>query len=356
MDFLYELLSGPDGAPELGGWFGAYSRQQEAPQDWLDTLDRVTGQLWQGLMGPVVHHLETLGVNQAVLVPTGLLGFLPLHAAWIEVPTAPTGRRYALDTITFTYAPNARSLTAARMTAAQTLPESLLAVDEPRPVKAIALENSEAEVQIAISTFAQHQIVQTEAATRSAVLSALPQHSVLHFCCHGSANFNAPLDSGLMMAHDELLSLRDLLELQLQGIRLAILSACETGIPGTDLPDEVISLPTGLLQAGVAGIAASLWSINDISTMMLMARFYDLWRKEPGLEPPEALRQAQQWVRDTTNRDKVSYFQRFISELGGSPMATSTTDTLYRTLNSRHPQAYDFAHPYYWAAFSYVGV
>jgi CHAT domain-containing protein len=60
------------------------------------------------------------------------------------------------------------------------------------------------------------------------------------------------------MANDEILTLRDLFDLKLPGIRLAILSVCETGLPGTQLPDEVVSLPTGLLQAGVAGVVASL--------------------------------------------------------------------------------------------------
>lgn len=59
-------------------------------------------------------------------------------------------------------------------------------------------------------------------------------------------------------------------------MRLALLSACETGLPGTQLPDEVVSLPTRLLQAGVAGVAASLWSVADLSTTLLLVRFYFL--------------------------------------------------------------------------------
>jgi hypothetical protein len=35
----------------------------------------------------------------------------------------------------------------------------------------------------------------------------------------------------------------------------------------------------------------------DVSTFLLMTRFYALWRKD-GLHPPEALRQAQCWLRD----------------------------------------------------------
>lgn len=131
-----------------------------------------------------------------------------------------------------------------------------------------------------------------------------------------------------------MLPLRDILSLKLTGVRLAVLSACERGIPGATLPDEVVSLPTGLLQAGVAGIAASLWSVADSSTMWLLTRFYHLWRNQ-GLQPSEALRQAQIWLRDTTEGEKCQ-------DLPDSFILTPG-DRLY-------------THPFHWAAFCYSGV
>ena len=142
---------------------------------------------------------------------------------------------------------------------------------------------------------------------------------------------------------DGLLTLKDIFALNLAesgGLRLAILSACETGIQGLENADEAISLPIGLLQSGVAGVIASLWSVADLSTIMLLTRFYDLWRKD-NLEPAFALHQAQKWVRDTTSQQKAKYFQ-------------ATNSDLYQTLVLLPPD--HFAHPFYWAAFSYVGV
>ena len=55
---------------------------------------------------------------------------------------------------------------------------------------------------------------------------------------------------------------------------------------GTKLPDEVVALPTAMLQAGFAGVCGSLWSVADISTAMLMVRFYRLWRVD-GLTPAQ---------------------------------------------------------------------
>jgi CHAT domain-containing protein len=176
----------------------------------------------------------------------------------------------------------------------------MLAADEPQPVNAAPLPNSAHEALTAIDGLSRHRLCRHGDATRQAVLTALPEYPVGHFSCHGYANIGEPLASGLLMANDELLTLRDFLELRLVGMRLAILSACETAIPGFQLPDEVVSLPTGLLQAGVAGIVASLWSVSGMSTMMLLARFYEVWGNTER-DPAEALRRAQQWVRDTTN-------------------------------------------------------
>src|SRR5713101_6090956 len=93
-------------------------------------------------------------------------------------------------------------------------------------------------------------------ATLKAVLKKLAKgrENVLHFAAHGKAGDKDPLDAGLTMAHGKRLTLRQILRLRLEHVRLAVLSACESGIPGTELPDEIVSLPTGLVQAGVAGV------------------------------------------------------------------------------------------------------
>jgi CHAT domain-containing protein len=293
-------------------------------------------------MAPLVDHLQKQHLRQATLIPTGYLSFLPLHAAYTRDPNG--HRRYACDDIQFTYAPNALSLPAARTVAAQTPSPSLLAINNPTE----DLASASYEVQKAIGAFpnkGEWKVLSNAKATRTAVLNALPSYTVAHFACHGSANFRTPLDSGLLMA-DETLTLRDLLDLKFQGLRLAILSACETGIPGTELPDEVVSLPTGLLQAGAAGVVSSLWSVADLSTMVLLSRFYDLWRPQSPaatpLDPPAALRQAQLWLRDSTGPQLAPYLQASHPELAAK-------------LEHAHDKR-PFAHPFYWAAFTYVGV
>lgn len=341
-----------------GGYLGAYDRWRRDPRNrvtratWFNTLDDITHWLWETLMGSVIEMLIDRGITGATLVPQGWLGLLPLHAAWTQTGN---GRRYAIDDITFTYAPNARALAVANETAKRVPADGLFAIEEPDSVTATPLPNSTDEIAAICKHFAQRATLGGLVATHQATLKSLPHYPVLHFSCHGQARFRQPLEGGLVLADDEILTLRDILSLRLQRARLAVLSACETGVPGTDLPDEVISLPTGLTQAGVAGVVGSLWSVSDLSTMVLMARFYELWRQK-GLSPPEALQQAQRWVRDTPNGEKKTYLEQ------SQPESQTTEDTSIYGANARHrrdllnhPEAHGFEHPFHWAAFTYTG-
>jgi CHAT domain-containing protein len=316
----------------LGIWFDAYNYRKTNSQGWFDAIDQITHQLWQSLMEPVVHHLKNQHITQAILIPTGFLSFLPLHAAWTEDSSTLTGRRYVIDDIHFTYVPNARSLYAAQAIATHTQSDSILAIDDPRN----NLSNSALEIKAAIQNFHEPTVLQRSEASINNVRSQLTKASIVHFSCHGTANLDDPLNSGLLMS-DGLFTLRDILALNLSeqgGIRLAILSACETGLSGVENADEAISLPTGLLQAGVAGAIASLWAVSDLSTRLLLVKFYELWREE-NLPADQALRQAQIWLRDSTDSEKEDFFPDFIA--------------LDRNDRS-------FTHPYHWGAFSYTGV
>jgi CHAT domain-containing protein len=313
----------------LKTWFDAYGGWQEARQKliadkidaeeylqaqskWFDAIEAVTGQLWQEVAEPVYSALQLLKAEQAFLVPTGLLALLPLHAAWRDEEGK---REYLQDLLPLSFIPSARALAHARRTASIASAEKLLAIDEPRQLKPIPLPNSHAEVLAISSHFHDPQILEHEKATHSAVLKALPEAQVAHFSCHGRANWGDPEQSGLLMARGEILTIKDLFELHLAGARLATLSACETGVPGTRVPDEVVSLPSAFIRAGFAGAIGSLWTVSEKSTAMLMTRFYQIWQTE-GKQPVQALAEAQRKLREDER----------------------------------------FRHPFYWAAFYMTGV
>jgi CHAT domain-containing protein len=80
--------------------------------------------------------------------------------------------------------------------------------------------------------------------------------------------------------------------LRLEGLDLAVLSACETGLGEVAGGEGVYGLQRAFHLAGTRDVIASLWSVGDESTSALMGVFYrNLWIER--MAPLEALRQAQ---------------------------------------------------------------
>jgi CHAT domain-containing protein len=88
---------------------------------------------------------------------------------------------------------------------------------------------------------------------------------------------------------------------------------------------------------------------------MLMEYFYRRWREDKA-PPVHALRDAQRWLRDTTNREKAEYFKRYSPELSGTRMPEATALDFFTQVMSRDLDRRDFAHPFWWAAFYLTGV
>ncbi len=184
--------------------------------------------------------------SRLALIPCGLLALLPLHAAWRSVSRS--RRRYVIDRLTLTYIPNARSLVAAVARTSKGPDKSLLAVADPTPTRQPRLRYSVLETRAARSGFDTRKLLHQNQATRENVLALLSEYEAVHIACHAFADVANPLHSGFVLAHDKLLNVQDLLHTRLDLLRLAVLSACETAVPGEKLPDEIISLSSALLS------------------------------------------------------------------------------------------------------------
>jgi CHAT domain-containing protein len=131
---------------------------------------------------------------------------------------------------------------------------------------------------------------------------------------------------------DELLSARELSDLDLSNVEFVVLSACQTA--KGDITDEgPAGLVRGLKNAGVKTILATLWAVDDTSTMMFMQEFYKAL--ECGKSKYQAYIQAQKFVQSYVERIPYRKF---------SPKTMAKEKHIYYKERT-------FSDPYYWAPF-----
>ncbi len=97
---------------------------------------------------------------------------------------------------------------------------------------------------------------------------------------HAQFRPDDPRQSHLLLPYNENITLEECLngQLDLKGLRLMILSACETlTIDVIQALNEMNGIASGFLYAGVVGIVASLWPVDDRATYLLMTRFANFY-------------------------------------------------------------------------------
>jgi CHAT domain-containing protein/tetratricopeptide (TPR) repeat protein len=332
---------------------------------WSGQLTVTLAWLWERLLEPIHGHLRDVACLEAaapaVILPPGLLGLLPLHAAG----PGPDGRHFS-EHWTVSYAPSVRSLLACQQKAkqCQTLPTKLLAAIDPRGDLRGARQEAPMLRQRFASADLNPVILTGGEATVTAVLAHLSRATHVHASTHGWHDPLQPMKSGLHLADTPLL-LEMLRETRLDAARLVFLSACESGLADIRrLPEEFIGLPAGFVRARGACVIAALWPIRDDAAFLMADKFYELYLDAAGQErasPAVALRAAVDWLRQATFG---MLKQRFPQADGpqGSVLVLSTTERfkpvgkeepLYLPLGDDDECPYVAAE--HWAAFTVTG-
>jgi CHAT domain-containing protein/tetratricopeptide (TPR) repeat protein len=382
---LFVLLAGPQNAPQLKGWIGAYFINQlpsaeynRRKSEWLAAIEGVGPDLWRLFGEKLDADLKAGGIKKGsrlILLPPGELGILPLGLA-----QDPVSKRRLMDDYEIVYAPSLDVLAAAQSYAAKSVPATLAVVINPTG----DLPHAENEGKLVASYFASNArtVLERNKATATAVLSALKGKTHWHFASHGTFSWLHARQSALIMRDMERLSVGRLLETEGLGRpRLVVLSACETGLYDlTDNVDEFIGLPGAFTALGAAGVIGTLWPVSDAATALLIAKFYEFYL-EAKLPPPTALHRAQVWLKDATSKDLDAYVKTTAAkgrlerrqvaeiekELRNAVVARSRSSS---TIERPDPAADQkgkgasgakqatrpYAHPFYWAGFAYTGL
>ncbi len=94
---------------------------------------------------------------------------------------------------------------------------------------------------------------------------------------------------------DGILTADEIALMPLTGVRLAVLSACETGLGESAGGEGLLGIQRAFQVAGVRATIATLWKVNDLATRRIMEQFYRNYL-EKEMSPLEALRTAQIWA------------------------------------------------------------
>ena len=199
-----------------------------------------------------------------MICPTGPFTQLPIHAAG-------TNDEGCLDYFVPSYTPTLgvllegqRNYKPIRRTDARVL---LAAV--PKPFKWAQLPYAVQEVEHIKNVVPKQQIIsitsnigldlgESGSASCMDVLSNLSGATILHLACHGHHDTANALDSGFVMC-DKMLTVTELMKLNIPNSLLAFLSACETAKSAETQPDQAIHLAATMLFVGFKSVIGTMW-------------------------------------------------------------------------------------------------
>ena len=144
------------------------------------------------------------------------------------------------------------------------------------------------------------------------------------------------------------LTLADILLLQFKHCRLVVLSACETALIDTNNRSDYIGLPTGFIHAGAMGTLASLWAVNDLSTALIMVKFYELL--QPGVSIGKALHDTQRWFKSAKTPDLLTWVKESDS------FDADSKKPIFKELKGYNDDEQPYGDVYHWAAFCAIGL
>lgn len=164
----------------------------------------------------------------------------------------------------------------------------------------------------------------------------LGDFKIVHIASHADFNAGSPEQSYIQFS-DRKLTLDRVpeLNLDLPQVDLLVLSSCQTALGNEDAEFGFAGLA---MQAGVKSALASLWSIDDAGTVILMSNFYQQLKSTP--IKSAALRQAQ-----------VDLLQQKVFVEGDRVQGMD----IKVQLPSSGSKDENYSHPFYWAGFTVIG-
>ncbi|TEB19529.1 hypothetical protein FA13DRAFT_1845170 [Coprinellus micaceus] len=236
--------------------------------------------LWVEVVKPVLDALaipvSRLTLHRVWWCPTGVLSFLPLHAAGVY---SDSGSESVLDYVVSSYTPSISSLLE-RVRNDRQVDEArsgLFLTNQPKVPGYSRISGTTREVNTihGIATERGVRVLKVEGSDLSVddCLKYMEEYSSVHFACHGCQNAQEPLKSRLRLETGAL-QLGQIMQKNLKHADFAFLSACETSTGEEKLDNEAVHLAAGMLAAGYRRVVGTMWEIRDSHAVDVANDFY----------------------------------------------------------------------------------
>jgi CHAT domain-containing protein len=261
-------------------WFRDFASLRDPALKSLQQLDA-----W--LIAPIRQYIKT---SEVIIAPHGILHYVPFSALT-------DGGSYFGDDHSIYHLPSASTLPLLRRRIPQN-GKRLLSLSQARASGLPWLRYVDAEAR-SIANLYNTQALATGRATKVQFRKRARAHNLLHIAAHAELNPTAPLFSRIRLASTKAdngaIEVREIYEMNLTRTNLVVLSACETHLGAQSRGDDLVGLNRAFLYAGTASVIASLWTVDDKATSLLMRSFYTHLKK--GLSKAAALQAAQRATR-----------------------------------------------------------
>ena len=175
------------------------------------------------------------------------------------------------------------------------------------------LEYAKKEVEM-IGEILKCQPLTGEAATKKEVLRRINSVALVHIAAHGSKETGEialapdPCWGSKIPEEEYFLRMSDIQAVKLRA-RLVVLSCCHSG-QGEVSSEGVVGIARAFLFAGARSVVATLWPINDETTLEFMKSFYQHLRG--GESASSALQRAMKCLRDSDKFSAPKYWAPFV--------------------------------------------
>ena len=275
--------------------------------------------LYEWLINPIENDLKTAQAKTIIYAPDSQLRYIPLAALY-------DGKQWLIERYRI------NNITAASLTDFNTKPELKMQIlaaaftqgryqfkigEQPFDFSGLRFAGKEIN-QLAKTVAATTKFIDTD--FNPQIIPQMDSYTIVHWATHAAFVPGTPEQSFVLFGDGTPVTLKDMKKWQFKNLDLIVLSGCETGLGGNfGTGIEILGLGYQLQSAGARAVIASLWSVDDGGTQVLMNNFYANL-KTGKYSKAEALQKAQ-----------------------------------ISLINSNNQQKKDLSHPYYWSPFILIG-